>query len=104
MFTPSTPLRRRRRRRRRALAARIVAIGSSTTPSPPATMATIRPRLKNFHYRELGELTETRNLYAMMINKYAGIVVLKDGFTFGDPSKFKEFIDSKYNDTKPWKE
>ena len=32
------------------------------------------------------------------------IVVLKDGFTFGDPSKFKEFIDSKYNDTKPWKE
>lgn len=61
-------------------------------------------KVKNFHYRELGELTETRNLYAMMINKYAGIVVFKDGFTFGDPSKFKEFIDSKYNDTKPWKE
>ena len=27
-------------------------------------------KVKNFHYRELGELTETRNLYAMMINKY----------------------------------
>lgn len=61
-------------------------------------------KVKNFHYRELGELVETKNLYAMMINKYAGIVVTKDGFTEGDPEDFKDFIESKYNDALPWKE
>lgn len=61
-------------------------------------------KVKNFHYRELGELMETENLYAMMINRYAGIVVLKDSFTYGNPDEFKVFLEAKYNDAQPWKE
>ena len=54
-------------------------------------------KVKTFHYRELAEPMETKNLIIMMIARYAAIVVKKDAFTYGDAESFKDFIMSKYD-------
>lgn len=54
-------------------------------------------KVKTFHYRELGELQETRNLFVLMIAKYAAIVAVKDRFSYGNPDDFREFIKAKYD-------
>lgn len=54
-------------------------------------------KVKTFHYRELGELQETRNLFVLMIAKYAAIVAVKDKFSYGDPDSFRKFIKEKYD-------
>lgn len=54
-------------------------------------------KVKTFHYRELAEPMETKNLIIMLISRYAGIVVKKDSFSYGDVDDFREFIKSKYD-------
>ena len=54
-------------------------------------------KVKTFHYRELGELMETKNLFILMIAKYAAIVAVKDKFSYGDAESFRKFIKEKYD-------
>ena len=54
-------------------------------------------KLKTFHYRELGEVIETKNLFVLPISKYAAVVAAKTGFTYGNPDDFRTFITAKYD-------
>lgn len=56
-------------------------------------------KIKTFHYRELGEVIETKNLYVLPISRYAAIVAAKDGFTYGTAEDFETFIKGKYDPT-----
>ena len=54
-------------------------------------------KLKTFHYRELGEVIETKNLFVLPISRYAAVVAAKEGFTYGNENDFREFIEAKYD-------
>jgi hypothetical protein len=54
-------------------------------------------KIKTFHYRELGEVIETKNLFVLPISRYAAVVAAKAGFTYGNTDDFREFIEAKYD-------
>lgn len=54
-------------------------------------------KIKTFHYRELGEVIETKNLFVLPISRYAAVVAAKTGFTYGNPDDFRKFIEAKYD-------
>jgi hypothetical protein len=54
-------------------------------------------KIKTFHYRELGESIETKNLFVLPISRYAAIVAAKNGFTYGNADDFRKFIEDKYD-------
>ena len=56
-------------------------------------------KIKTFHYRELGEVIETKNLFVLPISRYAAVVAAKTGFTYGNSDDFRKFIEAKYDPT-----
>jgi hypothetical protein len=54
-------------------------------------------KIKTFHYRELGEVIETKNLFVLPISRYAAVVAAKEGFTYGNADDFRKFIEAKYD-------
>lgn len=56
-------------------------------------------KIKTFHYRELGSMKETKNLFCLPISRYAAIVAVKDCFSYGNPDDFRTFIEGKFDPT-----